>query len=266
MTAGAGATTPRLKPAASTNPPHPPPPAPPRAGGAPPPPPPPPPPRAATAAGPLVCLDVGHGGVDLGNVRTNEDDTEILTMEKDLTLAQALDLRDRLAARGVAAVLTRETDTEVNATFADVNGDGAVANDVNGDGKIEERLGEFPNELDELQARINVCNEAGADLMVSIHVNSSENTLLAGYEAWYAEDDALPYVDESAEFATLVTRNLGEQFSAANYETNNRGAAPDSMLILPDDEQGTFDHLVMLSPDLPARNFDGPDMPTVIVE
>src|SRR5918992_447982 len=234
MTAGAGATTPRLKPAASTNPPHPPPPAPPRAGGAPPPPPPPPPPRAATAAGPLVCLDVGHGGVDLGNVRTNEDDTEILTMEKDLTLAQARDLRDRLEAQGVAVVLTRETDTEVNATFTDVNGDGKVANDLNGDGKIEERLGEFPNELDELQARINVCNEAGANLLVSLHVNGADNTNLKGYEAWYAEDPALPFVDESAEIAGLVTEHLGEQFSLAGYETVNRGAAPDSLLYLPD--------------------------------
>jgi peptidoglycan/xylan/chitin deacetylase (PgdA/CDA1 family)/N-acetylmuramoyl-L-alanine amidase len=215
---------------------------------------------------PLVCLDVGHGGVDEGNVRLNADGTEIIVMEKDLTLAQALDLRDRLEAQGVDVVLTRETDTEVNPEYADVNGDGKVANDVNDDGELDQRLGEFANELDELQARVNVCNEAGADLLVSIHVNSGENVFLAGYEAWYAEDDALPFVDESAAFAELVVQQLGRQFAAAGYETTNRGAAPDSLLILPDDEAGTFDHLVMLSPDVPARNFVGAQMPAVIVE
>ena len=215
---------------------------------------------------PVVCLDVGHGGVDLGNVRVSADGSEILTMEKDLTLAQAQDLRERLEEQGIDVVLTRETDTEVNPTFADVNGDGEVANDVNGDGEIDQRLGEYPDELDELQARINVCNEAGADLMVSLHVNSAENAFLRGYEAWYAEDDALDYVDESAQVAALVVESLGDEFAAAGYETTSRGAAPDSALLLPDDEVGTFDHLVMLSPDLPSRNFVGPHMPAVIVE
>lgn len=219
-----------------------------------------------TANRPLVCLDVGHGGVDLGKVRTNEDDTEILALEKDLVLDQALELRDRLEAQGVAVVLTRETDTEVNATFEDVNGDGEIAFDPNGDGEIDQRLGEYPDELDELQARVNVCNRAGADLLVSLHINGAENLDLKGYEAWYAEDDALGYVEESAEFANLVVQHFGEQFEAAGYETVSRGAAPDSMLFLPDADQGTFDHLVMLSPDVPARNYVGADMPVVIVE
>lgn len=215
---------------------------------------------------PVVCLDVGHGGIDLGKVRENADGTAIVAMEKDLVLAQALELEERLSSQGIDVVLTRRTDTEVNATFADVNGDGETANDVNGDGEIDWRLGEYPDELDELQARVDVCNEAGADLLLSIHINGADNTGLRGYEAWYAEDDALAYVDESAEIAALVVEALGEEFAEAGYETVNRGAAPDSMLFLPDEDVGTFDHLVMLSPDVPERNYVGARMPAVVVE
>src|SRR5215207_5752497 len=103
---------------------------------------------------PTVCIDVGHGGVDEGKLLLSDDGTEILAQEKDFTLAQALELRDRLEAQGVQVVLTRDADTEVNATFEDVNSDGKVANDDNGDGEIDTSQGELPDELDELQARV----------------------------------------------------------------------------------------------------------------
>ena len=213
---------------------------------------------------PLVCLDVGHGGVDLGKLLLNEEETEILFMEKDLVLAQALALEERLLAAGVDVVLTRRTDTEVNPTFADVNGDGETALDLDGDGRIETRDGDYPDELDELQARVNVCNQAGADLLVSMHINGAENLNLKGYEAWYAE--GRPDSDQSARFAEMVTDALGERFAAAGYETVFRGAAPDSMLFLPDEDRGTFEHFVLLSPNVPERNFVGSTMPGVIVE
>ncbi len=215
---------------------------------------------------PIVCIDVGHGGVDLGNVRENDGDTEILLMEKDLVLEIALALRDRLEARGVGVVLTRETDTEVNPTFADVNGDGDVTEDVDGDGIINPDRGDVIDKLDELQARVNVCNEAGADLMLSIHANSSGNPALRGVETYWAEDPNLPYVEESAEVATLAYEELIEEFAALGFEPGGRGAAPDHSWEPIDDDPFTFDHFVVLSPDRPDRNFVGAKMPAVIVE
>jgi peptidoglycan/xylan/chitin deacetylase (PgdA/CDA1 family)/N-acetylmuramoyl-L-alanine amidase len=223
----------------------------------------------AAGAGPVVCLDVGHGGVDLGNVRVETDEDgfeEIVLMEKDVTLAQALALRERLEARGIAVVLTRETDTAVNAANEDVNGDGQVGNDDNGDGRIDTDLGEFPNNLDELQARVNICNEAGADLLVSIHVNSSENVFLQGFEAFWADDEENRFIPASSAFAATAIEALATEFAAAGYEPTYRGAMPDSAIFPPEDDPAIFEHYVLLSPDKPQRNFVGATMPAVIVE
>ena len=220
----------------------------------------------SNADGPLVCIDVGHGGADLGNVRLNFEGTDVLLMEKDVTLAQSIDLRERLLEQGVGVVLTRETDTDVNDENADVNGDGNTGNDENGDGIFQESLGEFANALDELQARVNVCNEAGADLLLSIHVNSSENEFLQGFEAYWADDAESLFIDESSAFATLAMDSLNAEFTEVGYVPTSRGAAPDSAVIAPDDDPNTFDHYVMLNPDKPERNYVGAAMPSVIVE
>jgi N-acetylmuramoyl-L-alanine amidase len=172
------------------------------------------PPVAATpqvAAGrPIVCLDPGHGGSDLGNVRVEDD--KIVLQEKDLTLEVAKDLADRLRADNFNVVLTRTTDTEVNPHNDDVNGDGTVA-PTDGDAQTDQ--------LDDLQARVNICNAANANLLVSIHFNSAENVHLAGYEVWY--NDKRPFSDRSKSFATIVHDELGKAFAAAGYDANDRG-------------------------------------------
>lgn len=211
-------------------------------------------PAEPVAAPPVVCLDVGHGGEDLGKVLLSGDGGEILYQEKDLVLDQALGLRDRLEAQGVRVVLTRETDTEVNPDYGDVNGDGLTVED-------EPRHGE----LDELQARVNICNEAGADLLVSMHINGAANLDLQGYEAWWAKNR--PDSDRSQWFAERVTADLGEQFAAAGFETPFRGALDDTQTEFPPSEEpGTFQNFVVLSPDVPERRFIGSTMPGVIVE
>ena len=66
--------------------------------------------------------------------------------------------------RGYKVIMTRETDTAVNVDGKDVNGDGRTA--------AHDPPGSDHNEtLDELQARINICNAANADLLVSMHIN-----------------------------------------------------------------------------------------------
>ena len=159
----------------------------------------------------LVCLDPGHGGSDLGNVRV--EDGQIVLREKDLTLNTALALADRLRADGIESVLTRTTDTEANPDNLDVNGDGTVAPT---DGEAHS------NEGDDLQARINTCNNAGADLLLSIHFNSSPNTDLQGYEVWY--NDERPFSDrEPNAFATLVHDDLGARMGDARLRGVRQG-------------------------------------------
>jgi N-acetylmuramoyl-L-alanine amidase len=71
-------------------------------------------------------------------------------MEKDLALQIAIRLKDALEARGIRAELTRSSDVFIS-----------------------------------LAERTRIANRAGADLFVSIHLNSSPNTGATGIEVYY---------------------------------------------------------------------------------
>ena len=209
-----------------------------------------------------VCLDVGHGGIDLGNSPLNADETEVLAMEKEVLLPMALEVEDRLRTLGYNVTMTRREDRLVIEDFTDVNDDGITGDDLDGDGVLGQ--GDLPDQLDELQARVLICNEAGADLLVSMHINGSVDPDLRGYEAWWVADR--PDSDQSEAFAEIATSAFGERFTAAGFETTFRGASDDSTVPNPDPQPGDFDHYVMISPDFPERNFVGSTMPGAIVE
>jgi N-acetylmuramoyl-L-alanine amidase len=173
----------------------------------------------------IVCLDPGHGGEDLGNVRI--EGGKILLQEKDFTLDVALALAERLRADGLDVVLTRETDTEVNPANEDVNGDGVVA-DEGGPARSDQ--------LDDLQARINICNLASADLLVSIHFNGAENEFLQGYEVWYNADR--PFSGRSEAFATMMHKALGAAYQEAGYDANDRGIGTDELAVIAPERPG----------------------------
>jgi N-acetylmuramoyl-L-alanine amidase len=158
----------------------------------------------------IVCLDPGHGGVDLGNVLV--ENNEIVLQEKDFVLEHALLLADRLREQGYEVILTRETDTEVNPANEDVNGDGVVAPE-GGPARTDQ--------VDDLQARVNICNLASADLLVSIHYNGAGNEFLAGYEVWFNDDR--PFSGRSETFATLMHEALAAAYAEAGYEAVDRG-------------------------------------------
>jgi N-acetylmuramoyl-L-alanine amidase len=82
---------------------------------------------------PLVVLDAGHGGSNGGAVGAVPG-----LLEKHLTLALTLAVRDRLAAGGVDVLLTRDRDVTLT-----------------------------------LRQRVALANKQAADLFVSIHANAS---------------------------------------------------------------------------------------------
>ncbi len=108
-------------------------------------------------------------------------------------------LAERLREKGFEVVLTRETDTEVNPSNEDVNGDGTVAPE-GGPARTEQ--------IDDLQARVNICNLAAADLLVSVHYNGAENKFLSGYEVWF--NDEREFSGRSEAFATFMHEALAE--------------------------------------------------------
>ena len=90
---------------------------------------------------PLVVIDAGHGGHDPGAVSPHGG-----KLEKDVTLAIAKAVRDKLVASGQARVaLTRDTDSFIV-----------------------------------LQNRYAIARKLGADLFISIHADSAENQAASG--------------------------------------------------------------------------------------
>ena len=91
----------------------------------------------------LIVIDPGHGGSDRGSSRHGVD-------EAALALDMAKRLRDILVAQGWQVRMTHDSDVDVYA----------------------------PNDSahDELQARVDVANNAGARMFVSIHANAFINS------------------------------------------------------------------------------------------
>jgi N-acetylmuramoyl-L-alanine amidase len=186
----------------------------------------------------IVCIDPGHGGEDLGNVRV--ENGRIVLREKDIVLEHSLMLGERLRAQGFEVVLTRETDTEVNPSNEDVNGDGEVAPE-GGPARTEQ--------LDDLQARVNICNLSAADLLVSVHYNGAENEFLSGYEVWFNDDRE--FSGRSEAFATLMHEALAEAYASAGYDAVDRGI-------------GIEDHVVT-GPERPGELVPS-EMPGAVIE
>ncbi|TWH46316.1 N-acetylmuramoyl-L-alanine amidase [Sporomusa sp. KB1] len=102
---------------------------------------------------PIVCLDPGHGGSDPGACGNG-------LRECDINLIVALKVKGCLQAVGYQVIMTRETDV-------DVFGPDATASQ-------------------ELGARCDISNNAGADVFVSIHCNAF-NEVSNGTETLYCD-------------------------------------------------------------------------------
>jgi len=112
---------------------------------------------AVPSRAPRIVLDPGHGGAEPGAVSAQPP-----LIEKEVVLAISLAVAEELRAAGYAVTLTRESDRAVNIDRRDLNGDGWV--DVD----------------DDLQARVDVANEAAADVFLSIHGNGGPPHLRGG--------------------------------------------------------------------------------------
>lgn len=211
---------------------------------------------ASFARPPIVCLDPGHGGADRGFSRYFVNDVPAME-EATIVLAHAWDLEARLKHRGYIVVMTRETDAAVNIDGKDVNRDGrTAAHDPPGSEKNKN--------LDEIQARINTCNKADADLLVSMHVNGYSNGNPYGPETWFTRERS--FGDRSGTFATLAFQHLKEQLGRIGYVQPNpeRGVLPDSTA----DVQKTyrvFKNFIITGPEIPGVVVPS-KMPGAIVE
>lgn len=122
---------------------------------------------------PVVFVDAGHGGIDGGCVEAG-------IIEKDINLAIARLVRDRLKELGYQVVMSRSVDRYVAK-----------------------------------EDRVKKANEIKADIYVSIHQNSSDERSVNGMEVWYDGTDAQR---DSRRLALLVSQQTARSTGAAERE------------------------------------------------
>ncbi|MCA1645333.1 MAG: N-acetylmuramoyl-L-alanine amidase [Chloroflexi bacterium] len=170
---------------------------------------------------PVITLDAGHGGTEIGASHTFSDGTVLV--EKDLNLKVMLRLRDLLQQAGFQVIPTRTRDAQVNADKKDVTGDGKVTLS------------------DDLQARVDLANSAGSDIFVAVHFNGISDPNSKGTYVFYDPDR--PFADKSKSLADLVDRSLSKSLKDTGYPTVDHGPTKDTSVL-------GGDHYYLLSPNL----------------
>jgi N-acetylmuramoyl-L-alanine amidase len=109
-------------------------------------------------SGKIIAIDAGHGGPDGGAVSREG------LIEKDINLSVSLYLRDYLQQAGAIVVMTREGDY-------DLAQDGTK--------------GYAKRKTEDLKQRVRSIEEAGADLFISVHMNSVPSNRWSGAQTFY---------------------------------------------------------------------------------
>lgn len=143
--------------------------------------------KNSSLKGKVIVVDPGHGGSDTGAIGPNH------VAEKNVTLAIARDLGKLLSDGGAKVVMTRTSDKDV--------------------------AYEGTSDIDELQARVAIANQASADLFVSIHADSSDEPV-SGTATYF-------YPGNSDSLASLVQDSMVSQL-----KLSDRGYQPNDFYVL----------------------------------
>ena len=177
----------------------------------------------------MVAIDPGHGGcLDWGVPDPSERGQELA--EKTLTLAIAARLRDLLAEEGIAVLMIRDEDEALAGDdYAPLGCEGPPWRDVNGDGLagFGPDLPEGTRTRDELQARLDLANVAGADALVSIHINAptegDQRIEVAFSETFYTDETPWGAAATARLAEAIQAGVVGRLDPLADYERGDRG-------------------------------------------
>lgn len=109
-------------------------------------------------SGKVIVLDAGHGGPD-GGAESRDG-----LIEKDVTLAISLYLRDYLQQSGAKVIMTRDNDVDL------------APKHIKGFSR---------RKTEDLIKRVQIVNNKHADLLVSIHLNSIPSPVWSGAQTFY---------------------------------------------------------------------------------
>ncbi len=136
-----------------------------------------------------VCIDAGHGGKDPGCVSKDRRTYESRIV---LDIASKLAERIRQSCPEIKVVMTRSTDTFVT-----------------------------------LAGRAQIANDAGADLFISIHVNTAASTSASGYSVHVLGPSSNKNRDLFAYNMDVCKRENAVMFLEEDYSTTYQGFDPD---------------------------------------
>lgn len=144
------------------------------------------------AVGKVVVIDPGHGGADPGAVSASG------LLEKDVTLAIALELERLLERAGVYVHMTRRDDRDLADPQAPIR------------------------KSQDLSRRVAVATGSGADVFISVHANSYPSPLWSGAQTFY-----YPNRDTDRRLAERIQARL-----IAHLGPNRRQAASGDYYVL----------------------------------
>ena len=175
----------------------------------------------------VVAIDAGHGGcLDWGVPDPSVRGVQLA--EKTLTLGIAQRLRDLLEADGIGVLMIRDGDVALAGDdYPDLDCHGPPWRDVDGDGNAGfEDTGRIRTR-DELQARIDLANLAGADALVSIHINSPTEggqVIEIAFSQTFYDDETAWGADGSAGLADGLQRGIVAAIDPlTTYDRQDRG-------------------------------------------
>jgi N-acetylmuramoyl-L-alanine amidase len=96
------------------------------------------------------------------------------------------------------------------------------------------------NLSDELQARIDLANSAGADLLVSIHFNGTTDSAVKGTQIFYS--DGRPFTDRNKMLADLTDAAIVKALADAGFTARDRKGTSDRTIL------GGDSHYYLLGP------------------
>ena len=128
-----------------------------------------------------IVLDAGHGGRDGGSVGTNG------TIEKNINLEYVLILKNKLTDCGYKVVLTRKDDAGLYSPLAE------------------------NKKISDMNKRMEIIKKANPNLVISIHMNSFNDSSVNGATTYHKIDD-----EASIICATLIQKSLMTYCHAKN--------------------------------------------------
>ena len=153
--------------------------------------------------GKRIALDPGHGGTDPG---AHGIDSGV--QEKTITLPVSMKVKKYLEDKGATVYMTRTDDRDV--------------------------WGPDATDRQELQARVDVAENNGADMFISIHCNANPNRSVGGFSTYYhPKTDYDAAVAQCIQDRLLKTGNLEDLgIRYGNLYVNKRCSMPGALVEL----------------------------------